>query len=351
LKFGGDCISIVSEVKNLLRKIVVFSWVGGLAALGLGACMDAVGVREFFDDDVVVEIVHRNRVGLNDKTGHGLRVGDGLISGLRENAFYFIEIYDDEDFEVQNGAGYVGSNGRLFPNLGSVFRGGGEGKTVFGLNNAKNYMVYAAKPYSGPLNIFDFDGKTAPNLKSTDSSGLLEIDENWQGFSLNLPNDTTIANASVINVDGKPSIRMDQTRYYLFHDPANPDNFLYIYVSIEGVEEIPAGSLIINITFSITGGVPVFDSDVKTIAQADFINGDVDGIEINIMNADGMTNIIWLYDNVQVGTGESLDLAIDFGDGTGIEYAMKGSHVFTVMFDMAGGAGERYSAQYIVVIN
>lgn len=389
-------VLLLCIVRYLSQKFKHFSPIYALvcvfAVLFAGGCILHGDSSSFTNDPEVRDAVARNRVGLIDRTGGVLRIGNGRISNLDPSKYYLIresvhecdcsedqlsdcDCGSDNDKEVSIDEKYImrteEGNGIRTESLNLVYiqkipGTNTERGSINELTNYRttpldeneepmetylltNYIVYAARLFDpGEYRIINNDGEEVRKT-SLPQNGIISIQAEWVGYKLDLSNILSDGmNANVTIANGHVTLDFYD---YIFHTPdSDPlDTFRYLSVRENGNEQgepiqPPRGP--INIALTIIDGNPVLSppSAERTVNQLL-----ASPVVINITNAAslGMQDIVWRYKNEQIGTGQTLNLVVDNIDPIRVQFLLTGTHIINVECEIQGVP---YSASFELIV-
>jgi len=130
--------------KVSLKIVIILSLICGI----LSACMNAVDVQTFLEDEKVQEIVAANKLAvIIDPTSDGysgLRAGNRTISGLTPGKYYRLEEYDET--KTFKGNLFVQADGDTWGDLSTI--GPLTGNQIKNLTNDYTYKVKLVQPFA-----------------------------------------------------------------------------------------------------------------------------------------------------------------------------------------------------------
>jgi len=275
--------------KVSLKIVIILSLICGI----LSACMNAVDVQTFIEDEYVQEIVAASKVHVildpDTKTAYPyLKEGNKKITGLKGDKYYMIESEKDEDKNpVPNakypsppnpaayplyvtdysGPGAWNDNGMWFDNIGVISRV--KGGVINALTNDHTYKILEATDFpNGTSFIYTDGGVSQPQVSVTggkisiSGSGTLALInlDSLVGYKVMAVNAVSYANTSwntisktvsgsgttaTIPLEGTVDSKVD----YVFAKETSPIDFKVLRVEI-----VPVGSPIYSITLSKVAG-------------------------------------------------------------------------------------------------
>ncbi|MDR2543179.1 MAG: hypothetical protein LBC80_07010 [Treponema sp.] len=348
--------------KNPLKNFL-FSFLSIIAMSALFSCVQPVNIKEFLEDDKVQEIIEADSVGLVNYTGENLRAGNRRITGLNPNNYYRIEVLDEnEDSLDPPQIWFVRANGQLgeLNQIGRV-----SGGQITGLNNNLFYAIWSASPLSGVMTLYDLPGP--PDALSTGTP----INPGLGGLSLVNPDDTyyldleslnSLSTYTIIRVPVLPP-GTNQTINFINDNIIQLQNngtIDYIFVEDDGTDEFASfrvlrvriagvGSLLITVSIDISDKAVLTPSTIPPVSQAALFAGPVSGLPTLILSGFDTGSVRWLYNNVLIHGGTTLDLNNVLNNNE--DYWLIGTHVFYVEGTITtNGAAVPYSASFDVII-
>ncbi|MDR0322643.1 MAG: hypothetical protein LBI28_14205 [Treponema sp.] len=354
-------------MRNFAQKIIFFSVWGIAIALFFSSCIDPIDKKKFFKDDKVQEKIERDRVGLVDRTGDSLRVGNKRITGLNPHKYYYVEELDEDENQISTR--FVTSDGSLSNNPGNIGRV--TDGLISGLDNNSTYIVHSASPLTGQMTRHDTslanlpvdtgtkitagaNGITIPSptaIHFLDLSPLIDVNTTDIYRSPVIPAGTTVPvtpiSGNIIRLQGEGT----ETDYIFvdFDGAFDVALFKVLRVNING--QAPGDGLVVRVTFDIINGTPTLTPNTITVLQTDLINnsGTIPIINITSYSSNFNNNpVVWKYNNSQISTGGSLDLKANFFDDE--EYWAKGVYIITVEV-ILNSNDHKYSGNIYVTVN
>ena len=353
---------IIIVMKNNILTILCCTAV----LLVLSACIEPVGLGDFFNDQRVKEIIEDrdpdNQVEINpgfDEAIEGrLRPGNTRINGIRPDRYYLVrEIGPGHPASIS----YVQPDGTLSPDIEDI--GFVPGGRILGLNNLHEYTVRAARPFlDKQVNIFanptggtsEVSGNIengAINLPGLAANFYLEPDLAAIFLVAKIPVYPPGANVSFLLTPGERIPLADENTItdYVFVQVGNEvDNFTVLRVEIGHDDRI-----FLTVEFDGDDTVDPVVTGPSSMAASAVHNGSLI-ITINNWAAMGFTNAILRYNEVEVAasTTGTLSVVFDVRLPHFSQLDHPGEHVFTITVDRnVGGTVRTYSAFFTLTVD